>query len=42
MNQKIVQMKPSASVTLIGKAKEMQKTDPSIISLASVWQAANA
>ncbi len=34
MNQKIVQMKPSASVTLIGKAKEMQKTDPTIISLA--------
>lgn len=34
MNQKIMQMQPSASVTLIGKAKEMQKTNPSIISLA--------
>lgn len=34
MNEKIIQMQPSASVVLIGKAKEMQKTDPSIISLA--------
>lgn len=34
MNEKIMQMQPSASVVLIGRAKEMQKTDPSIISLA--------
>lgn len=34
MNQKIMQMQPSASVTLIGKAKEMQKTNAAIISLA--------
>ncbi|HGM3507150.1 TPA: pyridoxal phosphate-dependent aminotransferase [Clostridioides difficile] len=34
MNQKIVQMQPSASVILMGKAKEMQKKDPSVISLA--------
>lgn len=34
MNQKILQMQPSASVTLMGKAKEMQKTNPAIISLA--------
>ncbi len=34
MNQRIVQMQPSASVTLIGKAKEMQKKDTSIINLA--------
>lgn len=33
MNEKIMQMQPSASVVLIGRAKEMQKTDPSIISL---------
>lgn len=33
MNQKIVQMQPSASVILMGKAKEMQKKDPSVISL---------
>lgn len=34
MNQKILQMQPSASVTLMGKAKEMQKTNPMIINLA--------
>lgn len=34
MNQKIVQMQPSVSVTLMGKAKEMQKKDSSVISLA--------
>ena len=35
MNQRIEQIKPSASVMLSNKAKELQKKDPSIIGLAS-------
>lgn len=34
MNQIIARMKPSASVNLIAKAKEMQKQDPNIVGLA--------
>ena len=35
MNQRIEQIKPSASVMLSNRAKELQKKDPSIIGLAS-------
>ena len=34
MNRRIEQMRPSASMVLMGKAKEMQKKDPSVIGLA--------
>lgn len=34
MNKIIESMKPSASVSLMGKAKQMQKKDPTIVSLA--------
>ena len=34
MNHKLDQMKPSASLVFMTRAREMQKTDPSVISLA--------
>lgn len=34
MNQRIASMRPSASMVLMGKAKEMQKKDPTVIGLA--------
>ena len=34
MNEKLSQMKPSASLVFMTRAKEMQKTDPSVIGLA--------
>ncbi|MBQ9535312.1 MAG: pyridoxal phosphate-dependent aminotransferase [Clostridia bacterium] len=34
MNHRLDQMKPSASLVFMTRAKEMQKTDPSVISLA--------
>lgn len=34
MNERITSMRPSGSVVLIGKAKEMQKKDPTVIGLA--------
>ena len=34
MNRKLERMKPSASMALMAKAKEMQKTDPGVIGLA--------
>lgn len=34
MNDILEQMRPSASMVLIGRAKEMQKTDPEVIGLA--------
>ena len=34
MNHRIESMKPSASMVLMARAKEMQKTDPTVIGLA--------
>ena len=34
MNQRLESMRPSASMVLMSRAKEMQKTDPSVIGLA--------
>ena len=34
MNQRIASMRPSASMVLMGRAKEMQKKDPTVIGLA--------
>lgn len=34
MNHRIESMKPSASMVLMARAKQMQKTDPTVIGLA--------